>query len=49
MAQQQTAAWPHAHNWDGHNAAGQTVAAGQYFTRLQTPDGSSVQKIMLTK
>ncbi|GJM44545.1 MAG: hypothetical protein DHS20C21_13870 [Gemmatimonadota bacterium] len=33
-------------SWDGRNSSGAQVPSGVYFTRLQTPAGTSTQKIV---
>ncbi|HPI26226.1 MAG TPA: T9SS type A sorting domain-containing protein [Candidatus Cloacimonadota bacterium] len=39
----------HTLQWNGRDAQGRKVASGIYFSRLQTPDGSFSQKMMLMK
>jgi flagellar hook assembly protein FlgD len=34
--------------WDGREASGRTVAAGLYFARLVTPQGSVMRRIVRT-
>ena len=41
------AAGDHALTWDGRDDAGQEVASGVYVYRLQTGDGSDVQRKLL--
>jgi len=39
----------HRVEWDGHNAAGQSVASGVYFYRLQTEGFTKTKKMVLLK
>jgi len=39
----------HRVEWDGHNAAGQSVASGVYFYRLQTKGFTKTKKMVLLK
>jgi hypothetical protein len=36
-------------NWDAKDSTGQKVASGVYFYRLNTPDGTKVQKMLVLK
>jgi flagellar hook assembly protein FlgD len=39
----------HRLSWDGANQFGQRVAAGMYFARLKTSDGSRTQSILILR
>jgi len=39
----------HQRDWDGRDAAGRVVAAGQYLVRLETQEMTDVQKVILAK
>ena len=39
----------HEENWNGRNASGKSVAAGQYLVRLLAEDRIETQKITLAK
>jgi hypothetical protein len=43
------AAGHHEEAWNGRDASGRLVAAGQYLVRLKTTDGIDTQKVMLAK
>jgi hypothetical protein len=42
-------AGPHAVQWDGRNDAGQPVASGPYFYRLQTSGASTARQMMVVR